>query len=689
MISLSTGMRTTAFAYNTEGFLSSVTDPLGYTTTYEYDPVGRVTKAHRPDGSSLWYTYDGNGNMEILTTPSDVDHIFGYNNVNMNNFYQTPLSGGYSYVYDRDRRLIRTNYPSGAQIINIYDKTRLVQIQTPEGTIDYTYLCGAKVGSITDGTDTITYNYDGTLVTGETFSGAINQTLYYTYNSDFTISGFTYAGAMESYTYDNDGLLTSTGRFSISRNLDNGLPESMTDGSMVLDRTFNGYGEVDGESYGIAGSGIITWDVIRDDNGRIKDKAETIDGVTEDYSYTYDSLGRLLTVTKNSVLVEEYQYGDNGARSYEMNDLRGITGRSLAYSEEDHLLTAGTATYQYDLDGFLTAKTDEGEETLYDYSTRGELLGVTLPDGTTIDYVYDPLGRRIAKNVGGTVTEKYLWQGLTRLLAVYDGNDNIMMRFEYADGRMPFAMIKAGVNYYLTYDQVGSLRIIADASGNVVKQIEYDSFGNIITDSNPSFEITFGFAGGLFDKDTDLIRFGYRDYDPDIGRWTAKDPIFFAGGDTDLYRYCINDPVNRIDPEGQFAGVAIGAISGAYAGFLSGIQSGNVWTGIAAGALGGLAGGIVGFIAPQLGGIVGKIAGGVVGGAVGGGLGKAWSKPCASGWEIARAVVKGAGIGALTGYMGGGMISSITAAGVPEAVASMGAAMFTAPINWGLGMATF
>lgn len=60
----------------------------------------------------------------------------------------------------------------------------------------------------------------------------------------------------------------------------------------------------------------------------------------------------------------------------------------------------------------------------------------------------------------------------------------------------------------------------------------------------------FGFAGGLHDKNTGLVRFGFRDYDPDVGRWTAKDPILFAGGDTDLYGYVLNDPVNLIDPEG-------------------------------------------------------------------------------------------------------------------------------------------
>ena len=554
LTSLSTGTRTTAFAYNTEGFLASVTDSAGYTTTYGYDPVGRVTAAHRPDGSSLWYTYDGNGNMEILTTPSDVDHIFGYNNVNLNDFYQTPLSGGYRYVYDRDRRLIRTSYPSGAQINNIYDKTRLVQIQTPENTVNYTYLCGTKVGSVTNGIDTITYDYDGTLITGETLSGTINQTLSYNYNNDFVINGFVYAGAMESHTYDNDGLLIGAGRFSISRNLDNGLPASVTGGDMVLNRAFNGYGEVEGEAYRVAGKGSTTWDVIRDYNGRITDKAETVEDVTADYSYTYDSLGRLLTVTKGSTPVEEYQYGDNGARTYEMNSLRGIAGRSFAYSEEDHLLTAGTATYQYNPDGFLTMKTDGDGETLYDYSTRGELLGVTLPDGTNVDYVHDPLGRRIAKKVNGTITEKYLWQGLTKLLAVYDVSDNLKMRFEYADGRMPVAMTRGGSTYYLTYDQVGTLRIVADASGNVVKQINYDSFGNIIADTNPTFEIPFGFAGGLFDNDTGLIRFGFRDYDPDIGRWTAKDPILFAGGNTDLYGYCLNDPVNLVDRHGLIIG---------------------------------------------------------------------------------------------------------------------------------------
>ncbi|MCH2039483.1 MAG: RHS repeat-associated core domain-containing protein [Saccharospirillaceae bacterium] len=72
----------------------------------------------------------------------------------------------------------------------------------------------------------------------------------------------------------------------------------------------------------------------------------------------------------------------------------------------------------------------------------------------------------------------------------------------------------------------------------------------------------FGFAGGLQDTDTGLIRFGYRDYDPETGRWTARDPIGFAGGDTNLYGYVLSDPINLVDPNGEAAWAVAGAIVG-------------------------------------------------------------------------------------------------------------------------------
>ena len=85
---------------------------------------------------------------------------------------------------------------------------------------------------------------------------------------------------------------------------------------------------------------------------------------------------------------------------------------------------------------------------------------------------------------------------------------------------------KNGTKYYLHYDQIGILRAVSNENGKLLKEIVYDTFGNIISDSNTSLKIPFGFAGGLYDSDTKLVRFGFIDYDPFTGRQIA----FLAGG---------------------------------------------------------------------------------------------------------------------------------------------------------------
>ena len=561
---ITTGTRQTSFTYDANGFLSSITDPLNITTTLTNDVMGRVTYIAGPDGSGIKYNYDENGNMTVLITQLSINHLFGYDRINKNDQYTTPLSGSYSYVYDKDRRLVQKNFPSGNAIAWNYenpsdpgDKSLLWQIQTPEGNIDYTYSCPGKIDAITKGSESITYGYDASLVTSLTLAGTLNQTLEFIYNNDFALSSFTYAGTTENYTYDLDGLLTGTADFTISRYNEKdvnetGLPYQVSDASITLNRMFNTYGETNTESVSISGNDIYSWNITeRFNDGRIKTRTETIAGTSITYNYTYDSMNRLKTVQKDGIIVEDYTYDSGGARTQADNTQRNITGRTSSYDDDSHLLTSGTTSYQYDLDGFLTSRTTTTTGTTnYTYSSSGELLNVTLEDGTLIEYLHDPLGRRIAKKVNGSITQKYLWQGLTTLLAVYDGSDNLLMRFKYADSRMPIAMEKQDSTFYLSYDQVGSLRAVADSSGKVVKQISYDTFGYILNDTDPPFEIPFGFAGGLHDRDTGLVRFGYRDYDPDTGRWTAKDPILFAGGDTDLYGYVLNDPVNFIDPWG-------------------------------------------------------------------------------------------------------------------------------------------
>ena len=72
----------------------------------------------------------------------------------------------------------------------------------------------------------------------------------------------------------------------------------------------------------------------------------------------------------------------------------------------------------------------------------------------------------------------------------------------------------------------------------------------VFHDSLPELFIPVGFAGGLYDADTGLTRFGFRDYDPQVGRFTAKDPLGDTGGDHDVYDYCIDDPIGFYDDNG-------------------------------------------------------------------------------------------------------------------------------------------
>ena len=126
-----------------------------------------------------------------------------------------------------------------------------------------------------------------------------------------------------------------------------------------------------------------------------------------------------------------------------------------------------------------------------------------------------------------------------------------MARFVYGSkANILDYIVKNGNTYRIISDHLGSPRFIVDIqSGAIVQRMEFDAFGNVTLDTNPGFQ-PFGFAGGLYDLDTKLVRFGARDYDAEIGRWTSKDPILFKGGDSNLFGYVANDPVNWGDPLG-------------------------------------------------------------------------------------------------------------------------------------------
>jgi RHS repeat-associated protein len=152
--------------------------------------------------------------------------------------------------------------------------------------------------------------------------------------------------------------------------------------------------------------------------------------------------------------------------------------------------------------------------------------------------------------VNGALVQGFLYGGQLRPVAELDGSGTVVSRFVYGTKiNVPEYMVKGGTTYRLVTDHLGSVRVVIDtATGSVTQRLDYDDFGQITQDTNPGFQ-PFGFAGGLYDQDTKLVRFGARDYDAFTGRWTAKDPIRFGGG-MNLFVYLRNNPTNLTDSEG-------------------------------------------------------------------------------------------------------------------------------------------
>ena len=401
------------------------------------------------------------------------------------------------------------------------------------------YSCQNLLSQIKRDSEEFNYIYDGTLLKSITQKGILNQTIKIEYNSDFLAKSLEYSNKNFTIDYDSDGRVVKVGDFTIEYR---GKSVITKDANYSKKIRLNGYGEVEKSK-----DKIFSFTLKRDGLGEIVKKVEKLNKKEIKSRYKYDLRGRLIEVKRGGKVVESYSYDTNGNRL-----LATIYGKTYqaTYNQDDQLVKYGKFSYSYDEDGYLVSKSDGNSTTNYEYGTFGELKRVVTPT-KTIEYLHNVNHQRVAKKVNGEIVEKYLWLNLTTLLAIYDKDDNLVWRFEYADSRMPMTMRDInGTKYYLHYDQVGSLRAVSNQNGELLKEIVYDTFGNIIADSNTSLKVPFGFAGGLYDSDTKLVRFGFRDYDPFTGRWTAKDPILFNGEDTNLYGYVLGDPVGLVDING-------------------------------------------------------------------------------------------------------------------------------------------
>jgi RHS repeat-associated protein len=141
-----------------------------------------------------------------------------------------------------------------------------------------------------------------------------------------------------------------------------------------------------------------------------------------------------------------------------------------------------------------------------------------------------------------------------------DADDGPLDRYLYGPRGNLYAILRGTTRFHVAVDQVGSPRIVTAADGSVVKRLEYDAYG-VTTDLDPAFFLALGYAGGLRDPVTGLVRFGLRDYEPGSGRFTARDPAMFSGSPRSLYAYANNSPVTYSDPGGT-ASVSFGGYYG-------------------------------------------------------------------------------------------------------------------------------
>ena len=555
---LKQGMRTVTWAYDAQGNVRSVTDPLTHVTSFTYDLAGRVKQETLPDGSAIGFDYDANGNVKSVTPAGRPVHTFNLTPVDLLEDYIPPDVGAGTnqthYVNNLDRQPTADQRPDGVTVGYGYDTAhRLSTITQPRGStvLGYDPVTGNLKTISAPGAGTLTYGYDGGRLTDTTWSGPVSGNVHRTFDSNFRLATESVNGGNAvTFGYDDDGLLTQAGALTLSRDPLNGRFNDSTLGTVTDSLSYNRFGELGAYQAAAGGATLFSVQDTPDDLGRIDQRTETIGGVTHTYVYKYDPAGRLTDVEKNGVLVAKYGYDANGNRLSHTG--AGITTGGT-YDSQDRLSTYGTLTYTYTANGELQTKTDTAtnQTTTYSYDAFGNLLGVTLPSNTQVEYVVDGQNRRVGRKVNGVVVQGFLYRDALGPVAELDGAGNVISRFVYAGGgNVPDYMVNGGVTYRIITDKLGSPRLVVNsATGVVVQRMDYDEFGNVTADTNPGFQ-PFGFAGGLYDRDTKLVRFGARDYDAATGRWTAKDPVLFEGGQANLYAYVGNDPVNFSDPTG-------------------------------------------------------------------------------------------------------------------------------------------
>jgi RHS repeat-associated protein len=498
---------TTTLAYDGNGNLLGVTDALGHATTYAYDAFDRITSTTDPLGKTATNTYDGAG-RRVSTTDRDGATI--------------------TYQYDADGNLLAKTLPGG-DVTTLTNSAfgDVLTATNASAQLSFTYDAGAEVVTATSTgtaaapqpTVTHTYAYDPngfrTSVSGPEGS------LAYTYDPLARLKTLTdYAGGTFTYGYDPLSRLTSLQR-------PNGVTDTLT---------YNASGNLLSKDAASPAGTVARADYTYDSLGQ----RTSLTDLTGTSTFTYDAIQQLTGATHpaaSGLGAESY--------SYDLTGNRTSPAGSTTYDAGNELLQDALFSYTYDAEGNRLTRTAlaGGATTRYTWDAEHHLLATALPDGSTVTYRYDPLGRRVEMAHGSQVT-RYAWDE-SALSAEYDGAN--ALQATYVHGLTPtdiLEMTRGGQRFFHVTDGQGSVTALTDAFGNAVQRYTYDSFGNATVSGGVANPFTF--TGQVFDAATGMYSTRFRSYDPAAGRYLSQDPL----PGPNLYPYVSNDPVNRTDPAG-------------------------------------------------------------------------------------------------------------------------------------------
>ncbi|MGA1823831.1 MAG: RHS repeat-associated core domain-containing protein [bacterium] len=574
---------TTHYTYNTLGRLITKTDPLGNQTTYTYDAMGNLSSMTDSLGNIMYHEYDLNnqqvkiidpqngetefgydekGNLISLTNANGYTTYFSYDSIDRNLSMTTPSNEQELYSYDNVGNLTQKTLYNGDEILYEYDSLDRLRRKTFSNgemtTFNYDLI--GNITTITNLYSHLSFDYDNnnrliTAYTGATAYQA-DTTIFYAYDANGNRIRMTDPlGAVANYAYDTRNslstLTTSTNQvYSFAYDEKNQRISKTLPNDLISLYSYNLNGNLTALNHNLDITTLSNFSYLYN---AIQNRTKLTD-IHGDYDYTYDQLYQLLQATHPQISTETFTYDPIG------NRISSSGSSDWSYDACNRLLDDGAFTYQY-TNGCLTQKINKSnnEVITYTYNTENQLTGIRTPC-SAIFYYYDGLGRRICKEVNGVKT--YYIYDSEDILYTLDSTSNMVNYYTHGPGiDEPLEVRIGGTTYYYLSDGLGSINQIADSLGNIQQEYTYDSFGNIVNQAgivnNP-----YTYTGREFDSESGLYYYRARFYDPRIGRFLTQDPIGFAGGDTNLYTYCMNNPVNWIDPWGFFT-VSVGiTISG-------------------------------------------------------------------------------------------------------------------------------